>query len=256
MRNSNHTSEHCVVSQLDRLVGYGTHYNAWIIVIMWRTFKITSEPRNETLVTYMKCKKAAMISDDCARWKVLACINESDFMDATKQRSSMTGWITFPVTAVWLCNLWFRCWRSRWQHVICNWRSCIPCAACNWIACILYAGLWRISVANTPRHYEPQFSMTASKRCERWITAHLLYRINWKDMGTLIEKKNAWDKEVQFTEWRHVKWKWYKYKIVLNTRFTNISSLAPISYFVIYSVILFLGINITTSLKLHNINSF
>jgi hypothetical protein len=37
--------------------------------------------------------------------KCWPCTNESDFMDATKQRSSMTGWITFPVTAVWVCNL-------------------------------------------------------------------------------------------------------------------------------------------------------
>jgi len=48
-------------------------------------------------------------------------------MDATKQRSSMTGWIAFPVSAIWACNLWFS-WRSTCQRTICNRKACMPCA--------------------------------------------------------------------------------------------------------------------------------
>lgn len=166
---------------------------------MWPTyFEISSEPRNETLVTYIKCKKAGMVRDDCANEKCWPCTNESDFMDATKQLSSMTGWITFPVTAVWLWKLWFG-WRSRWQRT----------SVTEEHVCTMQPSNTRISVANTLRHHEPLFCMTASKRCQRWITTHLLFRIYWKDMGTLIEKKNEWDKEVKCTVCGHVKWKWY-----------------------------------------------
>ena len=31
-------------------------------------FEISSEPRNEALVTYTKCNKANLVRDDCARW--------------------------------------------------------------------------------------------------------------------------------------------------------------------------------------------
>lgn len=56
------------------------------------------------------------------------CINECDFMYATKQRPSITGWITFPVSGVLLCNLWFA-WRRIWQRTICNQRACMSYSA-------------------------------------------------------------------------------------------------------------------------------